>query len=377
MKLNTVVAVILSLSIFSSCSSLKENLADFSPKPVREKTPVFIPAWFKNLDISYSSGNLPIGLQGPTIFDGIVYVGNNNGPLMAYDLYNGRKVWQAEETEGTYHSAPVVFGQLVAYGNVHGRLFARDRLSGKLSYNVDLGGAVEGKPTYHNGRLIVHTRNHKIVCLDALTGKILWAYKRAIPFLTTLQRVSRPIVHNNRVYVGFADGVVGNFSLEEGILQWERKVVDGAKFIDIDTQPLIFKNKLIVGSLAGDVTVMDVNNGIILRKIPQQISRTPIVVGDGLLLGNAMGELVLLDENLNEVKKLQISEHSITSVSKWKDGFVAGTTKGQLLAVDKNLLMVKEVFKFGHSSSALFGDLAVEDGILAAYSSRNRLYIFR
>ncbi len=379
MMLRIVAAVTLILTLHS-CSTVTEGLGDYSPQGVREKTPVFTPIWIKNLDISYDSGNLPIGLQGPTIFDGIVYIGNNNGPVGAYDLYNGRSIWQKDESQGnksSYHSAPVVFGQLVAYGNVQGRLFARDRLSGKLSYNVDLGGAIEGRPTYYNGRLIIHTRNHKIICLDALTGKILWAYKRAIPFLTTLQRVSRPIIHNNKVYVGFADGTVGAFSLEEGALIWDRKVVDGPKFIDVDTRPLIYKNKLIVGSLAGDMTVMDINNGVVLRKIPHQISRAPIIVPEGIVIGTAEGEVILLDENFNELHKISISEHAITSVRKWKEGYVAGTTKGQLIAIDSKFSKVDEVFEFGHSSSALFGDLAVEDGILAAYSSRNRLYIFK
>lgn len=374
------VAVVSLITLISSCSSLSKKLGDYAPRPVKEKTPIFKPIWVKNLDISHNTGNLPIGLQGPAIFDGIVYIGHNDGPVAAYDLYNGRDIWQADESQGnksSYHAAPVIFGQLVAYGNVAGRLFARDRLSGKLSYDVDLGGAIEGQPTYYNGRLIVHTRNHKIICLDALTGKILWAYKRAIPFLTTLQRVSKPIVHNNHVYVGFADGTVGAFSVEEGGLLWDRKVVDGPKFIDVDTRPLIYKNKLIVGSLAGDISVMELNGGAILRKIPYQIGRAPIIVPEGLVFGTSEGEIVMLDENFSELKKIDVSEYAITSVRKWKKGYVAGTTKGQLIAIDKDFTKVEEVFNFGHSSSALFGDLAVEDGILAAYSSRNRLYVFK
>lgn len=379
-KFSAVPLMLALLASFSSCSSLPKKLGAYAPHSIKKKTPVFRPIWVKNLDITHTTGNLPIGLQGPTIFDGIVYIGHNDGPVAAYDLYNGRNIWKSDESQGnksSYHAAPVVFGQLVAYGNVAGRLFARDRLSGKLSYNVDLGGAIEGQPTYYNGRLIVHTRNHKIICLDALTGKILWAYKRAIPFLTTLQRVSKPIVHNNHVYVGFADGTVGAFSVEEGSLLWDRKVVDGPKFIDVDTKPLIFKNKLIVGSLAGDISVMELSSGAILRKIPFEISRAPIIVPEGIVFGTSDGELVMLDENFSELKKISISEYGLTSVRKWKQGYVAGTTKGQLIAIDKDFTKITEVFNFGHSSSALFGNLAVEDGILVAYSSRNRLYVFR
>jgi outer membrane protein assembly factor BamB len=340
------------------------------------KRKLFSPRWIKNLDVPHSSGNLPIGLQSPALSGGIVYIGHNSGTMEAFDAINGRPVWH-EVDAGAYHAPAEVFDQIVVYGNIEGRLFARDRFSGALIYNVDLGSAIESRPVYEKGRLIVHTRNHKIVCLDALTGKILWAYKRAVPFLTTLQRVSTPLVYKNKVIVGFADGFVAAFTLEEGVLSWESRIVLGKKFIDVDTHPIIVNNMILMGSQSGPLTLINPGNGLIMRRLPFQIARAPLVVGENVILGTTDGEMVMLGPKLEVLKKMNISGDALTSIVQWKDHLIVGTTGGKLVAVDMNLEKIKEEFSFGHSTSALFGDLVKEGDTLAAYSSRNRLYVFR
>lgn len=356
-------------SFFAGCSSIKLE-------PVKPAQKMFNPVWIKNLDVDYATGNLPIGLQSPAIHEGILYVGHNVGTMKAFDLVNGRKVWFEEEGQ-PYHSAPTIFNDLVIYGNVEGRLFARKRLSGELVYNVDLGSAVESKPLIHRGRLLIHTRNHKVVCLDALTGKVLWAYKRSISFLTTLQRVSRPAVKDNKVYVGFADGHVAAFSLEEGVILWDSKVVDGNKFIDVDSHPVFFSGKLVVGSQSGPLTILNPVGGLVERRLQYNVSREPVIHNGFLLVGTSEGEIVRLDSNFKEVAKVKVSDDSISSLVLWKGKVVAATTGGALISIEPDLSATGAQFNFGHSSSALFGELSVAGDYLAAYSSRNRLYVFR
>ena len=368
MKLFSVL-ILSTLAFFSSCSGLKLE-------PVVQERSFFNPRWIKNLDVPHVTGNLPIGLQSPALSGGIVYIGHNSGTMEAFDATNGRPVWH-EKDAGAYHAPAEVFDQIVVYGNIEGRLFARDRFSGNLIYNVDLGSAIESRPVYEKGRLLVHTRNHKLVCLDALTGKVLWAYKRSVPFLTTLQRVSTPLVYKNKVIVGFADGFVAAFTLEEGILSWETKIVQGKKFIDVDTHPIVVDGNILMGSQSGPLTLINPGNGLILRRLPFQIARPPLLVDENIILGTVDGELVMLDLKFDLVKKLVISSDAVTSLVSWKKHLVAGTTGGKLVAVDGELNKIVDEFVFGHSSSALFGELVQEGDTLAAYSSRNRLYVFR
>ena len=50
--------------------------------------------WTKNNDPVHFTGNLPIALNSPLAYEGLVYVGHNGGKMIAYDLENGKKVWK-------------------------------------------------------------------------------------------------------------------------------------------------------------------------------------------------------------------------------------------------------------------------------------------
>ncbi len=364
---------ILFLLLTVGCSALSKPGPSKMAKRARE---IFRPIWIKNHDPQYNSGNLPIGLQTPLIDQGIVYAGHGLGEMRAYELENGRLIWKAKDN-GDYHAGPIVAENALIYGSANGRLYARERLNGKLIWNVDLGAAVESEGVVAKGRLYYHTRNHQIFCLDVKTGKILWAYKRSVPFTLTLQRVGRPLIHRDRLYVGFADGTLIALSMEEGALLWESRIFSGPKFIDVDTTPFIFNDQLIIGGLADSMAIINKDNGLINRRLKYQITRRPLRSGERLFLGTANGEVVLLDRDFKELKSQKISHTSISSLAFWKGGLAASTVDGHLMFLDAKDLTVKASLHLGHKSSAIFGELKVQDGKLVAYSGRNRLYAFQ
>ncbi|MCO4793504.1 MAG: PQQ-binding-like beta-propeller repeat protein [Bacteriovoracaceae bacterium] len=368
----TFILLFLLLSGCSVLTSVNEALDIKAPKNPKAN---FHPVWIKNLDPQHETGNLPIALNSPLIHEGIVYVGENTGKMMAFDLSNGRKVWEQKDN-GAYHSKPVPYKKQIIYGTIEGRVFSRHYLTGKIKYSVDLDASIESPPVIYKGRMFFHLRNHKIFCLDVSTGKILWAYKRSVPYLTTLQRVSTPTVSRNRLFVGFADGYVASFGVEDGILLWEKKIANGTKFVDIDMRPVIRGKRLYVSSLSSQLNVLNVQTGALLQTIPLTPSRSPLLTKGGLVIGTLDGELVLLNKGLKEVFKKKISKESISSIKSWKKHFVVTTSGKSVFFVDKASFKVVEKFDLGHSTSAVFGDAQVNEDKLAFLSSRNRLYVF-
>ena len=357
--------------LISGCSSLP------TPEGVRPPTPLFSLLWIRNTDPIYNTGNLPIALNSPLVKDGIIYVGDGKGFMGAWRAKDGKALWQKEDG-GTYHSGVVAFEDNVIYGSSEGRVFSRNRTSGKLSYSIDIGGGVEGVPTIHEGRVFFHLRSHTIVCLDAKTGKLLWSYRRSISYLTTTQGVSNPVIYKNRLYVGFADGTVGAFSIQEGTMLWEKKVVTGTKFVDVDTTPVFFRDKLIIGENGSSITLLDPSNGRLLRKFNYSISRTPLVYKGELIVGTTDGELIFLGSNFEEKRRLKVSGDALGSMTLWKGLITVATLGGEVYLVDGGKKGgIKETFALGHSTSAVFGNLSSEKDALAVLSSRHRLYVFR
>ena len=363
------------LGALSSCSFLTKKIAGLKPQPARHR-PYFSPVWIKNHDPLYDTGNLPIGLQGPLIHEGLVYAGHGSGEMRAYQLSDGRLIWKRRD-HGAYHSSPIIYGDDLIYGTVEGRIYARNHRSGELIWNVDLDAAVESEGTLYKGRLFYQARNHKVFCLDAKTGKVLWAYKRSVPFLTTLQRASRPLIYGNKLYVGFADGIVGAFSIDDGVLIWEQKIVSGSKFVDVDMDPFIFNGHLILGSLTGPLTVLNPKTGAILRKLNYHVTRQPISWKKRLILGTSDGEIVILGKDYRLLSRRSLGDQGISSMVLWKQGLVVSTVGGELFFLGPEDLELKERYHLGHKSSAVFGKIKVKEGKLAVYSSRNRLYLFK
>ncbi|WP_127717585.1 PQQ-binding-like beta-propeller repeat protein [Halobacteriovorax sp. HLS] len=358
------------LCLAYSCSKLP------TIEGVREKENPFRVMWSKNHDPAHETGNLPIALNSPLIHEGIVYVGNNNGHMQAFQLDNGKEIWSKFD-DSAYSSKPVIYKDWVVYGNSNGRVFSRHLLTGKEQFLVDLGSAIETQGVIYKERVFFQTRNHKVFCLDVNTGKIQWSYKRAVPFLTTVQRASRPFIYKDKVYVGFADGQIAAFSLEEGVILWERRLSTGAKFVDVDSSPIIFRDNIIAGSVNGDLAVIDPETGAILRRLDYKVSRYPVEHKGQLLVSTIFGDVILLDKNLMEIKRVKIGDGPMSSIIPWKGSLVASSVTQEIVLLDEETLDIKAEFFLGHTFSGILGELDEQENYLAALSSRNRLYIFK
>lgn len=358
--------------ILASCSTVKK----FGLEGVREKESSFRVVWNKNQDPIHQTGNLPIALNSPVIHDGILYVGHNQGYMKAYQLDNGKEIW-SEYDDGAYHSKPVVYKDWVIYGNAKGRVFARHALTGKAEYIVDLDASIETQGVVYKDRIVFHTRNHKIFCLDVNTGKILWSYKRSVPYLTTIQRASKPLIYKDKIFVGFADGQIGAFSLEEGVILWERRLSTGNKFVDVDSTPILFKSSILSGSINGDLVMLNPSSGQIQRRLPYKVSRAPIVHRGQLLVPTIFGDIAVLDQNLVEKELVSVSKVPVSSIIAWKGGLVVSSVGGEILLLDEINFKVRDQFELGHAYSGIHGELDISNDYLAAFSSRNRLYVFK
>ena len=373
MKKNTLsLFTVFMITILSSCSSMRQYI----PKPDVGPKAKLSPAWIKNLDPAYDSGNLPIGLQSPLINEGIVYAGHNSGFMQAYELENGRIIW-SEFDGSAYHSGAIAYKDQVIYGTVQGRVISRHGIMGTIKYSVDLGASVETKGVVYNGRIIFQLRNHQVICLDVETGKIIWGYKRSVPYLTTLQRASTPIVYKEKVLVGFADGTFAALSLDEGVLLYETKLTTATKFVDVDNTPFIYDDKVYISPSGGQLSLIDPNTGKMLRTSDFSTSRAPVSRDDQLIFGTPNGEIVLTDKSLNPLKTLKISKGTITSIVPFKTYFAVATTVGEIILLDHKTLDVVETYNLGHAYSAVFGDMVSTPEALAVLSSRNRLFLFK
>jgi outer membrane protein assembly factor BamB len=346
------------------------------PEPAVRDLSFFHPVWYKNLDPIHDAGNLPIGFATPLIHENRVFVADLKGHISCFDLESGRLLWSHLE-DSPLGGQLAILNDHVLYASYSGRVYSRAWRTGEIKYAVDLKAPIESAPTFYQGRMFIHMRNHQLMALDSETGKILWSYKRAVPFATTLQRVARPLVVANKLFIGFADGFVAAFSIEEGVMLWERKLSFASKFVDVDIHPQIFDKLLLVSSSEGPLSFLNPENGEISSTLPIAPGHTPLIQGDKLIFGSQAGQIVVIDRNRQIQHQSAISETGLSAMTVWKGMYVFTNFQGDVLVVDSKTLAVIEKRHLGQAYSTVFGELAVSGKYLAIYSSRNRLYIFR
>ncbi len=361
-------------SLFFSCSSLHKKAKTIFNKPTK-KSSVFRLSWNKNLDPEYDIGNLPIGGITPKIHNDKIYVGNLSGGMHVFDL-NGRD--SGSFSEDPILGRPLIKDNIMYYGTSEGHLVSKDLSSGKILFKEFLQSPIESDITSINNQILIRLRSHVLVSVDEKTGKILWHYKRSVPQLSTLNRVSTPLIHNGNIIFGTADGYIVSLKSSDGGLNWERKLTKKRKFIDIDMKPLLIEGKIWIGSLAGNFHILEPSSGATLKEYKYLASAEPVLKDSAVYLFTDSGEVLVLNaKDGSLLKKKKISSESFGSSKFWKSHLVASTYRGKLYAIDPSSLEVVEEFNFGHKFSSIFGHLESNDDLLAAYSSRNRLYVFK
>lgn len=362
-----------------SCSTIKKikeaDLKSYIDKRSRKIDFLNI-AWAKNLDPSYSSGNRPIGFSSPTIHDDVVYVGSLSGKFYAFNAQTGAKIWMQDEKQPLNAKASI-FKDSIIYGSMYGRLFSRDVLTSKINYSIDLGAPIESAPLVYDGKLFIHLRNHKIVALDAESGKIFWTYQRSIPFKITLQKVSRPMAYKNKIIVGFADGFLVSLTQLEGVVAWETQLSKASKFVDVDLTPMIFNNRIVAGSAAGKLSFLNPETGFITKAINIIAGHTPVKIGNELFVGSIFGEVYRLDKSGEIKAKKKISDNAISSIVSWKDNIAISTMGPKLYVLSPYDLKDLQNWSLGTEVSSTFGKAVTNSEVMSIYSSRNRIYTFR
>ncbi|MCT4641282.1 MAG: PQQ-like beta-propeller repeat protein [Bacteriovoracaceae bacterium] len=366
------------ISILVSCSSLKKIREDnslFLDRQVRKKNRLFV-SWTKNLDPAYKSGNLSISTSSPKIDGDFLYMGDQAGKMNAYEVDTGRRLWSVDN-EQPINAKVGVYKSNIIYGSIYGRLYSRNKYNGKLVYAVDLGAPIESEPVFSKKKMFIHLRNHTIVCLDPKTGKLFWSYKRSIPFKISLQRVSRPFIYKDSIIVGFADGVLAKISQADGIILWETVLSNASKFIDVDTTPIEFNGHIVAGSSKGNLSFVNPSNGYVVRSLNIIAGTAPLVFGNELVVGSIFGELYLVDKSGQIKKSVKLSNSAISSIKVWKDSLVVSTMGQNIYVVDQFSFDLLQSRALGTEISSIFGFLESDSDNLAAFSSRNRLYVFK
>ncbi len=228
------------------------------PQPVRE-------LWHSN--VSSGSGSAFAALT-PALVGDRLFVAGYHGDVSAVDTSNGQRQWHT--ATDLLISAGVGAGDgLVYVGTVDGQVAAFDENTGKQRWKAKVPSEVPTAPVEADGVVVVRTVDGTFTGLSAKDGSQLWAYDTSLPVLT-LQGASRPLIANNAVIAGLADGKVLLLNLRNGTVIGTRRIAspngrtEVERLDDVDADMKRVGNVLFAAAYQNDVVALNLQSGDLL-----------------------------------------------------------------------------------------------------------------
>jgi outer membrane protein assembly factor BamB len=133
---------------------------------------VLIPGW-----ASYPIGT-PVE-SSPTVSNGVVYVGNDNGSVFAFSARNGTLYWQQTTVVGNLVSSPAVSGGVVyvcSTNRISDAVYALYASNGTIKWHTPGPGAPMLSSPAVVGGVVYFTCDDWTCACNATTGSPIWSY---------------------------------------------------------------------------------------------------------------------------------------------------------------------------------------------------------
>ncbi|HCP47242.1 MAG TPA: hypothetical protein DIU15_14465 [Deltaproteobacteria bacterium] len=229
-------------------------------------------------------------------FDGDrVLVGSSRSAgLFVLERTTGRLL-RTIETEGPVQAAPtrIASGWLLvdSFGNLQ-RL--DDDLEPVWPKPYATQGAVFSSAALDGDQVLVATSDDTVVAVGLEDGLWRWSHRRDVTrgaLELAILGAPTPQVRGDEVLAGFSDGALVGLDRATGLEKWSVQVGDG-QFPDIQSEPVVFDDLIVVGAFGGPLLGIDANSQAIRwRNEDLGASTTMTLVDEALYVSDAKGSL--------------------------------------------------------------------------------------
>lgn len=234
--------------------------------------------------------------SSPTVVDGVVYFGDNDGVLWAVDAVTGELEWKFDDPGDWVQSSPTVVDGTVYIGEGGGLsvedweygMYAIDAETGEQKWRFNeidtddtdhwgdhLRGRVVGSPAVADGTVYVGTDSISVYAIDAATGELEW-------WTETSNHVRHsPTIHDGTLYVRAHE--LHAYDAETGEEDWAFPIPGDGVYGN--SSPTVFDGTVYVATRGGELYAIDTESGTEkwVFDEPEDDSYTATTVVDGLV----------------------------------------------------------------------------------------------
>lgn len=273
----------------------------------------------------------------PVILGNTIYTADSSGAIEAINKINGKLIW-ARKLDNVLVSGPSVGGGYIAVGTEASKLIVLKQADGSDAWQASVSGEVLSKPVITQGKVLAKTIDGNLYAFNLASGEKLWVSDHGAPGLV-LKASSSPVIVNNQIaLVGYSDGKMDAVDIQSGHVIWQRSIAfasgasDVERLVDIDADPIVEGQTVILGSYQGYVGAFSLNDGQFIWRKPASIYKNMAVQGNTLYLTDSEDVVWAINKQNGQVnwKQVALKARGLTEPVISGDRLLIGDKTGML-----------------------------------------------
>ncbi len=302
---------------------------------------------------------------------------HNSLPLASKALVHDTHDWHFY-AGAPIRSTPLIDGELIYFGTAKGDFFAINKKSRQVKWKFSGDEAVNSSGASNNEKIFFTDNRQTLYCVNKITGKKIWEFKMGEkqPYPWRFDYYySSPVLYENKLIVGSDDGHLYNLDQQNGKLNWKFKTKGLVR-----STAAVFNDAVLFGDTEGNFYCIDEKTGKEkwIYKVKGEEMRleefgfdrkailaAPVVHNNRIIFGARDGFLYCLSTEGKEVWVVDHQVSWIVSAVTVKDSIVVtGTSDGRFVQA-VNLNTGKELWKFRPNTLVWSSPLIVNDKVYA------------
>ncbi|HDI74150.1 MAG TPA: hypothetical protein ENF57_04005 [Candidatus Korarchaeota archaeon] len=129
---------------------------------------------FKDMQVLWNEGLLSTSFCPPTIYEGLLFLGGEDGVIRAYNGSSGELLWSVP-TRFRVRTSPACWRGEAIFCTYEGSVFALNISNGNQLWGFSTDYHITASPLVYKGLAIISSQDHRIYCLNASTGALCWS----------------------------------------------------------------------------------------------------------------------------------------------------------------------------------------------------------
>jgi outer membrane protein assembly factor BamB len=282
------------------------------------------------VELARQTAHLPTSL----VHDKVLWV-DGGGTVHALAARSGRRLWQYDTGGAASSGVGAGIANRVFVGTRNAEVLALDENTGTLHWRASVSSEIVAPPMGARGIVVAHTVDGQIYGLAAEDGRVVWRFESSVPPLS-LRGTSIPVIDDDRVLAGLANGKLVALSLFDGSLRWRAELATPSgrseleRMVDVDATPRVIGDVVFAAAFQARLSALAAATGRLLWARDVSIFQDLAVDDERIYATDADGQLWCYFQRNGTVAWRQdaLKGRNVTGPALYRDYLVVGDHEG-------------------------------------------------